>query len=61
MFLFKIEARTQYWPHGDTLAEQLGGNKEELIKTTSSIFTTNLKTFEVHSRGTQKKKKKNLR
>jgi hypothetical protein len=36
------EARTQYWPHGATLAEQLWGNQDELMKTTSFILTTNL-------------------
>jgi hypothetical protein len=30
------------WPHRATLAEQLWGNKDELIKTTSFILTTNL-------------------
>jgi ribonuclease HI len=39
---FFQEARTQYWPHGATLAEQLWGNQDELLKTTSFILTTNL-------------------
>ena len=36
------KARTQQWSHGATLQEQLWGNMEELLKTTTFIQTTGL-------------------
>ena len=34
------EARRQQWPHGATLQQQLWGNVEDLLKTTTFIQTT---------------------
>ena len=36
------EARRQQWPHGTTLQEQLWGNTEDLLKTTTFVQTTGL-------------------
>ncbi|KAK7092003.1 hypothetical protein V1264_009614 [Littorina saxatilis] len=36
------DARTQYWPHGATLAEKLWGTKQDLDTTTNFIIHTRL-------------------
>ena len=36
------EARRQQWPHGATLQQQLWGNMEDLLQTTTFIHTTGL-------------------
>ena len=36
------DARTQHWPHGATLAEQLWGSKQDLTTTTTYISSTGL-------------------
>ena len=36
------DARTQHWPHGATLAEQLWGTKRDLVTTTNFIIQTRL-------------------